>query len=149
MKWSLGLACTAALAAAPWVLGCSDDTAAAPGGLPLCDTGGSAATAAAPAAPACESNPADYAYPFWDPCQPLEARLANLLATLTIDEKLTLLNGSHPAVPRIGLPGASLGTRRCTASASPRTQMRRRERSCRCRRSFPRCSASARAGTRR
>jgi beta-glucosidase len=86
--------------------GCGEDTTAGPGGGPLCE----AAPAAAPAAPACESNPADYAYPFWDPCQPLDARLANLLATLTIDEKLSLLNGSHPAVPRLGIPGASLGT---------------------------------------
>ena len=108
MKWPLGLACTAVLAASPLLLGCRDDTAAAgPGGFALCDTGGPAAT---PAAPACESAPGAYAYPFWDPCEPLEARLASLLATLTIEEKLTLLNGSHPAVPRIGLPAASLGT---------------------------------------
>ncbi|HXU02786.1 MAG TPA: glycoside hydrolase family 3 C-terminal domain-containing protein [Polyangia bacterium] len=91
------------------VSGCGEQNAAAgPGGLPLCGDG--AATSAAPAAPACESNPADYPYPFWDPCQPLEARLANLLATLTIDEKLSLLAGSHNAIPRISLPAASLGT---------------------------------------
>jgi beta-glucosidase len=87
--------------------GCGDETTTAgPAGGPLC----AATPAAAAPAPACESNPADYPYPFWDPCQPVEARLANLLATLTVDEKLSLLNGSHPAVPRLGIPGASLGT---------------------------------------
>jgi len=104
----VGFAYATVLAASLLLTGCtSDETVAGPGGIPLCDVSGPAATAAAPA---CESNPADFAYPFWDPCQPPEARLANLLSTLTIDEKLTLLAGSHPAVPRIGLPGASLGT---------------------------------------
>jgi beta-glucosidase len=90
--------------------GCGSDSNRAPrglGGMPVCPTD---ATAVDAAAPACTSNPSDYPYPFWDPCQPTEARLANLMATLTIDEKLTLLAGSHPAVPRLGLPGASLGT---------------------------------------
>ena len=94
------------------LLACDDGWPSAVGGITVCPAGASASGAPsnAPAAPACESNPADYPYPFWDPCLPLEGRLANLLATLTIDEKLTLLAGSHPAVPRISLPSASLGT---------------------------------------
>jgi len=90
--------------------GCGDETLAGPGSLPLCASVPAAEATPAAAAPACESNPADYPYPFWDPCQPLETRLANLLSVLTIDEKLTLLAGSHNAVPRISLPAASLGT---------------------------------------
>jgi beta-glucosidase len=97
--------------ALPFACG-ADTTAAGPGQIgrpPVCTTG-AAGAGGPPAMPACESNPADYPYPFWDPCLPLEQRLTNLLSTLTIDEKLTLLNGSHPSVPRIGLPAASLGT---------------------------------------
>jgi len=98
--------------------GSDDNSPAGSGGLGggdgiVCSTGASTGTAGAAVAsdtPACVSNPASYPYPFWDPCQPTEARLANLLATLTIDEKLTLLSGSHPAVPRLSIPGASLGT---------------------------------------
>jgi beta-glucosidase len=113
------LAFVAALLAPALAIGCGDDVAAVSpgsggaGGAPLCDTAGAAGSdlpAGDGAAPTCVSNPTDYAYPFWDPCQPIEARLANLLATLTIDEKLTLLNGGHPAVPRLAIPGASLGT---------------------------------------
>jgi beta-glucosidase len=106
-----------ALLAPALLPGCgSDDNSAAggggggAGGEPLCGAAATAAAGATAQPPACVSNPADYAYPFWDPCQPTDARIANLLATLTIDEKLTLLNGSHPAVPRLGIPGASLGT---------------------------------------
>jgi beta-glucosidase len=89
--------------------GCGDD--APPGlGVPICDTPIPAGAAAALAAPACAPDPAAYAYPFWDPCLPLEERLANLLSTLTIDEKLTLLASNHVAVPRLAIPGASLGT---------------------------------------
>ena len=98
---------------APFVLlACDDGWPAAVGGITVCpaETSAGGASSNAPAAPACESNPADYPYPFWDPCRPLEERLTNLLATLTIDEKLTLLAGSHPVVPRIGLPAAALGT---------------------------------------
>jgi beta-glucosidase len=93
--------------------GCGDDTAAGPrdlGIVPVCNAPGTAGAAHAPASPACESTPADYAYPFWDHCLPLEERLANLLSTLTIDEKLTLLASNHLPVPRIALPPASLGT---------------------------------------
>src|SRR5205085_541110 len=89
-----------ALLAPVLALACSETTTAAGpgqlGGVPLCDTTGAAGAGEPPTPPACVSNPADYPYPFWDPCLPLAQRLENLLSTLTIDEKLTLLNGSHP-----------------------------------------------------
>jgi len=93
---------------------CGEETSSAGpggtgGGAPICSTTAGAGADETPAAPACMSDPADYPYPFWDPCLPLEQRLANLLSTLTIDEKLSLLNSNHPAVARIGLPAASLG----------------------------------------
>ena len=108
MRWPLRFAYAPALAAV--LSGCGGDTFAGPGGLPLCASVAAAAATPAAAAPACESDPGAYPYPFWDPCQPLETRLADLLSVLTIDEKLSLLAGSHMAVPRIGLPAASLGT---------------------------------------
>jgi len=100
---------------APLFFGCSDESPASPGGGRLNGTLVACVDTVAPRAsdapaPGCLSDPADYAYPFWNPCQPTEARLANLLATLTIDEKLSLLAGSHVAVPRLSIPGASLGT---------------------------------------
>ena len=58
----------------------------------------------------CTSNPADYPYPFWDPCGPLEDRITNLLSVLTPDEKQTLVASNHPAVPRINLPASALAT---------------------------------------
>jgi beta-glucosidase len=61
-------------------------------------------------APACQSNPADYANPFLDPCRPIEERITNLLALLTFPEKQSLLASNHPAIPRLGLPPAPLGT---------------------------------------
>jgi len=64
----------------------------APGG-----TGGSTT-------PTCTSNPADYQYPFQDPCKPLEDRVTNLLSVLTTDEKVGLLYENQPAVTRLGLP---------------------------------------------
>ena len=121
MKWTPRLAFLMALSVPGLWTGCGDDSPAAtggPGGIggaTLCDptaagSAGTGGTTAAADAPTCVSNPADYPYPFLDPCQPVDARVTNLLATLTADEKLTLLNGGHPAVARIGLPGASLGT---------------------------------------
>jgi len=108
-----------ALLAPPLLFGCGNDVQIAPigtggtgggSGPIVCDTATAAAPTETAASPACASNPADYPYPFWDPCQPLEARLSNLLSVLTIDEKLTLLNSNHPSVPRLSLPSASLGT---------------------------------------
>jgi len=120
VKWTPRLALLALLSVPGLTPGCGDDSPAATGGLggvggtPVCPgaagSGGMPGSNSAADAPACKSNPSDYPYPFWDPCQPVEARVTNLLATLTVDEKLTLLNGGHPAVARIGLPGASLGT---------------------------------------
>ena len=54
--------------------------------------------------PACASNPADYQYPFQDPCKPLEDRVTNLLSQLTADEKVSLLYENQPAVSRLGIP---------------------------------------------
>ena len=58
----------------------------------------------------CQSNPAGYANPFLDPCGPLEARITNLLSLLTFAEKQSLLASSHPAIARLNLPAAPLGT---------------------------------------
>jgi beta-glucosidase len=102
------LAALALLAPGGLVAGCGDDLPTGAGRLVVCDTGGAPVAAAAP--PACESNPGELAHPFWDPCLPLEERVADLLATLTIDEKLSLLNSNHVAVPRLSIPAASLGT---------------------------------------
>jgi beta-glucosidase len=77
-------------------------------------SGAGAAAAPAPGSgepqPGCESDPASYAYAFWDPCRGLEDRITDLLAQLTSAEKQTLLAGGAPAVPRLSLPGAGLGT---------------------------------------
>jgi beta-glucosidase len=54
--------------------------------------------------PACTSNPADYQYPFQDPCKPLEDRVTDLLSRLTADEKVSLLYENQPAVSRLGIP---------------------------------------------
>ena len=54
--------------------------------------------------PACVSNPADYQYPFQDPCKPLEDRVTNLLSQLTADEKVSLLYENQPAISRLGIP---------------------------------------------
>jgi beta-glucosidase len=59
-------------------------------------TGGSAT--------ACTSNPADYQYPFQDPCKPLEDRVTDLLSRLTADEKVSLLYENQPAITRLGIP---------------------------------------------
>jgi len=54
--------------------------------------------------PACTSNPADYQYPFQDPCKPIEDRITNLLSLLTTDEKVSLLYENQPAITRLGIP---------------------------------------------
>jgi beta-glucosidase len=54
--------------------------------------------------PTCTSNPADYQYPFQDPCKPLEDRVTNLLSLLTTDEKVSLLYENQAAVTRLGIP---------------------------------------------
>jgi len=42
--------------------------------------------------------------PFWDPELPLEARLDDLLARLTVEEKAAQLLHAAPAIPRLGVP---------------------------------------------
>src|SRR4051794_39741178 len=69
---------------------------------PLCP---GAAGTVAPAPPACSSNPADYQYRFQDPCAPIEARIDDLLAQLTPDEKLGLMSEYQFPVDRLGIPG--------------------------------------------
>jgi beta-glucosidase len=66
-------------------------------GMGMTGTGGSAP-------PACTSNPADYQYPFQDPCKPLEDRVTDLLSRLTADEKVSLLYENQPAITRLGIP---------------------------------------------
>ena len=48
--------------------------------------------------------------PFRDPDLPLATRVADLLARLTLDEKIALLHQEQPAVPRLGLAAFSTGT---------------------------------------
>jgi beta-glucosidase len=82
------------------------------GGVPFaCEGGGPmAGSAGAVGAVACQSNPADYAYPFRDPCLGIEERITNLLSLLTVTERQSLLASSHPAIARLALPAAALGT---------------------------------------
>jgi beta-glucosidase len=47
---------------------------------------------------------------FRDPARPLAARIADLLARLTLQEKLGLLHQYQPAVERLGLPAFRTGT---------------------------------------
>jgi beta-glucosidase len=82
--------------------GGADGGAGTGGGPPTCALPGAGG---APQPPACQSNPADYANPFQDPCQPLEDRITNLLSLLTLAEKQSLLAQFQPAIPRLGLPG--------------------------------------------
>jgi beta-glucosidase len=44
-------------------------------------------------------------YPFQNPALPVEERIANLLATMTLEEKIAVL-GTSTAVPRLGVPNA-------------------------------------------
>ena len=67
-------------------------------------TAGPGAGGAAGGPAACTSNPADYQYPFQDPCKPLEDRVTNLLSLLTADEKVSMLYENQPAVTRLGIP---------------------------------------------
>jgi len=68
---------------------------------PTCP-GSGGSTAAAP--PACTSNPSDYMYRFQDPCAPIEERITDLLAQMTPDEKLGLMNEYQFPVDRLGVP---------------------------------------------
>ena len=66
-----------------------------------CPAGGAAGTTP----PACTSNPADYQFPFQDPCRPIEDRITNLLSQMTAAEKLTLMNEYQPSITRLNVPG--------------------------------------------
>jgi beta-glucosidase len=71
------------------------------GGAPLCP-GSGGDPAAVP--PACSSNPSDYQYRFQDPCAPIEDRITDLLAQMTPDEKLGLMNEYQFPIARLGVP---------------------------------------------
>jgi beta-glucosidase len=49
-------------------------------------------------------------YPFQDPGLPVEERVDDLLARLTLEEKLTLLHQSQAAIPRLDIPYFKAGT---------------------------------------
>ncbi|MFE9686130.1 glycoside hydrolase family 3 C-terminal domain-containing protein [Streptomyces sp. NPDC006285] len=74
--------------------------------LALALIAGLGATAPAGAAPAA----ADPAYPFRDPRLPVERRVDDLLARLTLDEKVSLLHQWQPAIPRLGIRSFKTGT---------------------------------------
>jgi beta-glucosidase len=72
---------------------------------------GPTGTGGAPAAAAdCQSNPADYPYPFLDPCAPLEDRITNLLSLLTLAEKQGLLAPNHASIDRLGIPAFAMAS---------------------------------------
>jgi beta-glucosidase len=52
----------------------------------------------------------DPAYPFRDPHLSLDARIADLLGRLTLDEKIAWLHQSQAAIPRLGIPYFKAGT---------------------------------------
>ncbi|MCF6470766.1 carbohydrate-binding protein [Nonomuraea sp. MG754425] len=58
----------------------------------------------APSAQAAETHP------FQNPALPLEQRVTDLLGRLTLDEKLSLLHQSQPAIPRLGIAYHKNGT---------------------------------------
>jgi beta-glucosidase len=80
------------------------------GGASMACNPAGAITAGSGGAAACQSNPADYANPYRDPCRPIEDRITDLLSLLTLAEKQTMLGSTHPAIARLNLPGAPLGT---------------------------------------
>lgn len=45
-----------------------------------------------------------YQYPFRNPDLPLETRINDLIARLTLEEKVLLMKHASPAVPRLGIP---------------------------------------------
>ncbi|GAB2915865.1 glycoside hydrolase family 3 C-terminal domain-containing protein [Nonomuraea fastidiosa] len=63
-------------------------------------------------APAASPAPAQAAetFPFQNPALPLEQRVSDLLGRLTLDEKLSLLHQSQPAIPRLGIGYHKNGT---------------------------------------
>src|SRR5688572_1823626 len=61
-----------------------------------------------PAVPAAAA--AEPSYPFRDPSLALDARIADLVGRLTLDEKISLLHQYQPAVPRLGIDLFKAGT---------------------------------------
>ncbi|MEV4801928.1 glycoside hydrolase family 3 C-terminal domain-containing protein [Nonomuraea sp. NPDC049421] len=53
---------------------------------------------------------ADPSHPFQNPALPLDQRVSDLLGRLTLDEKLSLLHQSQPAIPRLGIGYHKNGT---------------------------------------
>ncbi|GAA0364813.1 glycoside hydrolase family 3 protein [Microbispora corallina] len=49
-------------------------------------------------------------FPFRNPSLPLDRRIDDLLGRLTLDEKISLLHQSQPAIPRLGMPYHKNGT---------------------------------------
>ncbi|GAA3129824.1 hypothetical protein GCM10020001_059550 [Nonomuraea salmonea] len=49
-------------------------------------------------------------HPFQNPALPLDQRVSDLLGRLTLDEKLSLLHQSQPAIPRLGIGYHKNGT---------------------------------------
>ena len=52
---------------------------------------------------------AQYQYPFQDPKLDAEKRIDNVLALMTLDEKIAGLGMTGVAVPRLGIPGTKIG----------------------------------------
>jgi beta-glucosidase len=48
-----------------------------------------------------------YAYPFRDPARSVDARAANLVSLLTVDEKIAQMTHDTPAIERLGIPAYS------------------------------------------
>ena len=61
-------------------------------------------------APTVTAAASPYPYPFRDPHLPLNARIADLLSRLTLDEQVSLLHQYEPAIPRLGIPSFKTGT---------------------------------------
>ncbi|MGD8320749.1 MAG: glycoside hydrolase family 3 N-terminal domain-containing protein, partial [Gemmatimonadota bacterium] len=60
--------------------------------------------ATVPTTPARTSTPAPAVLPFLDPSVPVEARVADLVGRLTLEEKALQLTSQAPAIPRLGVP---------------------------------------------
>ncbi|GAA4706832.1 glycoside hydrolase family 3 protein [Phytohabitans rumicis] len=61
-------------------------------------------------APATPARAADPTYPFRDPDLPVATRIDDLVARLTLDEKISLLHQHQPAIPRLGIGPFRTGT---------------------------------------
>jgi beta-glucosidase len=78
-------------------------------------------TAAAAAALSCADPPLN-TYPYCNTSLPVELRVADLLARMSLDEKASILDAGVPAIARLGLPSMSSGEAlhgACTGCISP------------------------------